>query len=66
MMDLMDTVKSVPNENDDMDEAKLDDDDTSTEDAENVAFKEDQLEVHRRAGVTVQPIASCVWIQDVT
>ena len=56
----MDSVNSVPNENDDTDGAKVIDGDTIIEDAENAAFKEDQFKVNKRAEITVKPIVSCV------
>ena len=41
------------------------DEDTSVKDAENVVFKDHQLEVNRRAEIAIEPIVSCVQIEDV-
>ena len=63
IMAVMDAVNSVQNESDDAVGSKSNYD-TSIEDAEYAAIKEDQLEFNRRAKITGKPIASCVQMED--
>ena len=59
----MDTENIVPNKNYDTELPKFKDDTTFTEDAENVAFKKDQMKVKRKAQKLLNLLHGCWWMR---